>query len=106
MHIIARPALEKAIGKHTDASAWLRNWWRVVNTERWGSLADVRAAYPATDQVECCLVFNVRGNKYRLICRVTYANEWQRGTLLVKRFLTHAEYDKDVWKEDCKSWQQ
>ena len=103
MHIIARPAIEEAIGRHADAATWLRNWWRVASAERWGSLADVRATYPATDQVECCLVFDSRGNTYRLICRVTYANEWQRGTLLVKRFLTHAEYDRGNWKGDCAS---
>jgi mRNA interferase HigB len=67
-----------------------------------GQLLAVRSVYPAADQVECCLVFDVKGNKHRLIWRVTYANQWQRGTLLVKHFLTHADYDKNDWKEDCK----
>ena len=93
MHIIARPAIYEAIRRHRDAANWLNHWWKVASAARWESLADVRVAYTATDQVDCCLVFNVRGNRYRLICRVTYANEWQRGTLLVKHFLTHAEYD-------------
>jgi len=101
MHIIARPAIANAIMKHPDAANWLNHWWRVAGTERWQSLVAVRVAYPSTDQVDCCLVFNVRGNTYRLICRVTYANPWQRGTLLVKHFLTHAEYDKERWKGDC-----
>ncbi len=102
MHIIARPAINQAIRRHPDAANWLNAWWKVAGGQRWRSLLEVRALYPATDQVDCCLVFNVRGNKYRLICRVTYANQWQRGTLLVKHFLTHAEYDRDAWKEDCK----
>jgi mRNA interferase HigB len=101
MHIIARPALDEAMKRHPDAAGWLKHWWKVAGTERWEHLHAVRVVYPAIDQVDCCLVFNVRGNKYRLICRVTYANQWQRGTLLVKHFLTHAEYDKDDWKEDC-----
>ena len=104
MHIIARPAIDQAISRHPDATNWLNHWWSIASTERWQSLADVRVVYPATDQVDCCLVFNVRGNKYRLICRVTYSNEWQRGTLLVKHFLTHAEYDHEDWKKDCRSW--
>lgn len=52
-------------------------------------------------QVGSCLVFNVCGNNYRLICGVTYANAWARGTLYVKHFLTHADYDKGKWKADC-----
>lgn len=101
MHIISRPAIRAAAKRHPDAAAWLDNWWKVAGGELWESLSDVRAVYPATDQVGCCLVFDVRGNKYRLICRVIWANEWQRGTLFVKNFLTHAEYDKNFWKDDC-----
>ena len=102
MHIIARPAINEAMDRHADAAAWLKRWWKVAGTQRWQNLQAVRSVYSATDQVDCCLVFNVRGNRYRLICRVTYANQWQQGSLLVKHFLTHAEYDRDAWKEDCK----
>ena len=102
MHIIARPAIDRAIRRHPNAAPWLRRWWKVASLQQWQNLQAVRTAYPATDQVHCCIVFNVKGNKYRLICRVTYANPWQRGTLLVKHFLSHAEYDKEDWKEDCK----
>ena len=38
---------------------------------------------------------------FRLICRVRYANRWTDGTLLVKHFLTHSEYDKNKWCKDC-----
>ena len=101
MHILSRPAIKDAIRRHPDAAKWLNNWWRIASKARWENLAEVRAVYPATDQVGCCLAFNVKGNRYRFICRVTYATEWQRGTLLVKHFLTHAEYDEDRWKGDC-----
>ena len=101
MHIIARPAITRAMSRYPDAANWLNQWWRIAGTERWRSLSAVRVAYPATDQVDCCLVFDVRGNKYSLICRVTYANQLQRGTLLVKHFLTHAEYDREWWRGDC-----
>jgi mRNA-degrading endonuclease HigB of HigAB toxin-antitoxin module len=77
MHIIARPAINQAIRRHADAANWLNAWWKVAGGQRWRSLLEVRA------------------------CRVTYANQWQRGTLLVKHFLTHAEYDRQDWKEDC-----
>ena len=101
MNVISRPAIDEAIRHHPDAASWLKNWWRVAKAERWENIHDVRAAYPKTDQVGCCLVFNVRGNKYRLIVRVGYANQWSRGTLWIKHFLTHAEYDRNEWKGAC-----
>jgi mRNA interferase HigB len=101
MHVIARPAIREAAGRHPDAADWLDRWWRDAKAARWERLHDVRENYPAADQFGKCLIFNVRGNSYRLICRVSYANQWQQGTLLVKHFLTHAEYDKDAWKKDC-----
>ena len=102
MHVIARSLIEQAARTHPDAASWLRSWWIVANRARWESLADVRKAYAAADQVDCCLLFDARGNRYRLVCRVSYANEWQRGTVLVKHFLTHTEYDRNLWRKDCK----
>ena len=101
MHVIARPAIHAAIRRHRDAEQWLTAWWGRANGVRWTSLEEVRVDYPSVDQVGCCLVFNVKGNTYRLICRVTYASRHTRGTLLVKAFLTHAEYDRGDWKKDC-----
>lgn len=101
MNVIARPAIRAAIERHPDAEDWLENWWDTAKREQWRSLHDVRTDYPAADQVGGCLVFNAHGNRYRLIVGITYANEWVGGTLYVKHFLTHAEYDKDKWKKDC-----
>ena len=101
MNVIARPAIDAAIRRHADARGWLETWWTVANAARWENLHQVRADYLAADQVGRCLVFNAKGNKYRLIVRVVYAHQWQNGTLFVKYFLTHAEYDEDRWKGAC-----
>jgi mRNA interferase HigB len=93
MHVIARPILTAFGKRHADAKPWLDNWWRVASKAEWSSLADVRKNYSNADQVDHCLVFD-KGNSYRLIIRVSYLNVHSRGTLLVKHFLTHAEYDK------------
>ena len=103
MHIIARPAITSAKQRHPRASAWLDAWWVAAGKSAWARLADVRILYPDADEVGQCLVFNVCGNDYRLICRMTYANAWTDGTLLIKHFLTHAEYDKKKWCKDCKA---
>jgi mRNA interferase HigB len=100
MHVIARPKLIEFASRHPDAKDWLDAWWFVAAKAHWTCLADVRRNYQGADQVDRCLVFN-RGNKYRLIVRVSYALQQTQGTLLIKHFLTHAEYDKDFWKCDC-----
>ena len=101
MHIIARPALIAAKQRYPNACSWIDTWWSAAGKARWARLADVRNTYPDADEVGQCLIFNVCGNDYRLICRVTYANQWTEGTLLVKHFLTHADYDKNKWRKDC-----
>jgi len=101
MHVIARPSITAAGKRHPAARSWLASWWRVASKSRWTRLSDVRLAYRDADEVGQCLVFNACGNDFRLICRVTYANRWTDGTLLVKHFLTHSEYDKNKWCKDC-----
>ncbi len=101
MNVIARPAIDAAIARHPDASGWLEAWWLTARAARWHSLHEVREDFPRADQFGHCLVFNARGNKYRFTVRVIYANPWRNGTLFVKSFLTHAEYDRDDWKNNC-----
>lgn len=101
MHVIARPAILKAQQRFPSAASWLDAWWETAGKAEWRSLKEVRSIYRDADEVGQCLVFNACGNNYRLICRITYANSWTRGTLLVKYFLTHSEYDKNKWCKDC-----
>ncbi len=101
MHIIARPAIQAAKARYPKAVAWLDGWWTAAGKATWTRLADVRVSYPTADEVGQCLVFDGCGGDYRLICRVTYANQWNHGTLLAKHFLTHGDYDKSKWCKDC-----
>ena len=101
MHVISRARIRKAGADFPSARKWLDGWWNLVSKARWEKLNDVRNDYPSADQVGSCLVFDVCGNKYRFIVKVSYANKWSQGTLFVKSFITHAEYDKDAWKKDC-----
>lgn len=87
--------------RHAEARESLRSWYQVARSAQWRSLADVRQQYASADQVGSCLVFNIKGNQYRLICGVLYASSDHGGFLYLKHFLTHAEYDKRAWKEDC-----
>ena len=100
MHIIARPAIGEAKRRHPQCSNWLDNWWRTAGRAVWRHLHDVRRDYPSADQVGDCLVFDAPGVK-GLICNVHYATNERQGTLYVRCFLTHPEYDRDDWKDVC-----
>ena len=102
VNVLSRPAIDAAIARHPDAAGWLETWWATAKSARWENLRVVSLDYPAADQYERCLIFNARGNKYRMIVRIVYADQWQNGTVFVKHFLTHAEYDKDLWKGVCR----
>jgi mRNA interferase HigB len=63
---------------------------------QWQNLEDVRKEFRDAEAVGNFTVFNIKGNKYRLIVGINY----QKQTVYYKYFLTHAEYDKDKWKND------
>ena len=60
-------------------------------------LCGCSGAYPHADQVGRCIVFNIAGNKFRLVV-VIHLN---RGKVYVRQVMTHAEYDRGAWKGDC-----
>ena len=101
MNIIATRTIRAYQDAYPDSATALDAWLEVAGKAHWESYNEVLETYASADQVGSCLVFNIRGNNYRLICGVAYANRWVKGTLFVKHFLTHAEYDKNTWKRDC-----
>lgn len=96
MHIISRKALLEFAQKQADAFTPLDEWYRVANTAQWKSLVEVRQFYPSADAVGNFTVFNIKGNDYRLIVHIDY----RRQIAYIKYVLTHAEYDKEKWKDD------
>jgi mRNA interferase HigB len=100
MRIITLKTLARYWTRHPLAKAGLEHWLKVAEAARWTCLADARATFPHADQVTVAsgrrvVVFNVCGNSYRLITAIHY----NRGLVFTLAVLTHAEYDKDKWKE-------
>ncbi len=80
---------------HANSRRPLENWVFLASKAEWLSFADVRATFPSTDLVGDKLVFNVGGNKYRVVCYVRFPAH----VMFVKWVGTHAEYDKlDIGK--------
>ena len=95
MRIIKRGALVEFWEMHADARPSLESWYRVVRKAAWKSPAELKAVYANADFVGRRTIFNISGNKYRLIARVNY--ESQR--VFVLYILTHPEYDRGAWRE-------
>src|SRR5437667_5691478 len=70
MRIIKRGALEQFWQKHPDAKASLEAWYGVVRKANWKTPAEMKQVYRNADLVGRRTVFNIAGNKYRLIARV------------------------------------
>jgi len=82
--------------RHAGSETPLRAWYQVVKSADWTCFADVRTTYHSADLVGNKVVFNVGGNKYRLIAVIDYEGH----KLFVRFVLTHEEYDTGQWKSD------
>ncbi|MFZ0827526.1 MAG: type II toxin-antitoxin system HigB family toxin [Verrucomicrobiia bacterium] len=100
MRIIKEAFLVAKGREHPPSARHLDVWRKTVKAMAWRNLVEVRQSYPDTDAVKVrsgrtVLVFNIRRNDYRLIA----AAHFNRQIVYVMRFMTHAEYSKDRWKE-------
>jgi mRNA interferase HigB len=95
LNVISKRGLFERAVKFSDAKTALQLWFDTAVEADWRNLEDVRASFPATDMVENLAIFNIRGNRYRLITRLVF----QYRRIYIKEFLTHAEYDKGRWKK-------
>ena len=94
MHVISRKALRLFWERHPDSKAPLVRWFQSVRRTRFASFDELRKAFPSADKVNDLVVFNIAGNKYRLIASVHF----NRGKLYVRHVLTHQQYDRGAWK--------
>lgn len=82
-----------------DSEGPLRAWYTHVSHKSvaWHSWADVKGEFGSASLVGNCVVFNIGGNKYRLVTRILYPSQ----KVFILKCMTHAEYDEDKWKTDC-----
>jgi len=95
MHVISRKRLNEFADRHPDSRSSLAHWYRELKRRNFASLAELRMIFPSADQVGKLTVFNVGGNKVRLVAAVHY----NRRRVYIRAVLTHAEYDEGTWKE-------
>ncbi|HEV3415859.1 MAG TPA: type II toxin-antitoxin system HigB family toxin [Pirellulales bacterium] len=100
MRIISKRRLEEywESSTHSDAKDPLRSWYAAVRHADWSSWADLKASFPKASIVGDCVVFNIRGGRYRLVARVRY----EANKVFVLLIMTHKEYnDQEKWQDRC-----
>lgn len=91
MRVIAKKILREFWTRHPDCEQQLKAWYQEADTAQWKGPADIKRDYPAASILENNrIVFNIKGNHYRLIVRINYHYQ-----MVWIRFIgTHAQYDR------------
>jgi mRNA interferase HigB len=91
MRIVAITTLQAFWAKHPDSKVPLQSWYALASRAKWKSPADIKAAYrKASFIANERVVFNIKGNDYRLVVLVRYG----QGLMFIRFVGTHAQYDK------------
>ena len=95
MHIITRKRIVEAAVQHPECASALNGWYQVMHRAEVTCFADVKRIFNSVDRVGKLFVFDVGGNKLRLIAAIHF----NTGKVFIRAVLTHREYDKNQWKE-------
>jgi mRNA interferase HigB len=95
MHVLSKPALIEFWKRYPDAEKPLQAWHKIMESKNFTDFNDLRATFASADYVDGLTVFNIGGNKYRLIASINY----HRKKAFIRAILTHREYDRGSWKQ-------
>ena len=90
MRVISNKVLNQFAAVHGEANAPLQAWRKIVQTGTFANYADLKRAFNATDKVGDFYVFDIGGNKYRVISAIHF----NRQMLFIRHVFTHQEYDR------------
>ncbi len=95
MHIITRKRLNEFAGKYPEIKTALVHWYQLVKQNDFISFSELRLMFPSADQIGKLTVFNIGGNKVRLVAAIHY----NRKKIYIRAVLIHAEYDENRWRK-------
>jgi mRNA interferase HigB len=96
MHLISAGKLKQVASKYPDVTKTIQAFCKTIKQAQWQNLIQLQQVYRDAEAVGSFTVLNIKGNKYRLILDIDYEEQ----VAYFKYFLTHAEYDKEQWKND------
>jgi len=89
--IIAKKTLREFWEKHSDSEQYLKTWYETARTSNWKNPNEIKQTYATASILQDNrVVFNIKGNHYRLIVKFNYQRQWG----FIRFIGTHAEYDK------------
>jgi len=89
--ILAKSTLRRFWEKHRDAEQYLKTWYDTAMSSDWTSPNEVKRAYATVSVLKNGrLVFNIKGNTYRLVVKINYDKQW----IFIRFIGTHREYDR------------
>jgi mRNA interferase HigB len=91
MKVYGEAAVAKFARRHPASRKALQRFLEITKQAAWPSFVAVKRTFAATDYVGGRLIFDVGGNKYRVIAKVDFTDQ----SLLVESILTHEEYDRE-----------
>lgn len=97
--VISRKKIREAVERHGEWEASLNAWYKVARAADWHHFAAVRQTWKSSDLVGTCVVFNISHNRCRLIAFINFRSH----KVFILHILSHVEYDKGGWKNDCDS---
>jgi mRNA interferase HigB len=95
VHVITRKRLRAFAVEHKEAAEPLGVWFKLMSINEFRSFSELRRIFGSVDKVGRFTVFDIGGNKFRLVAAIHY----NRQKVYIRHVLTHAEYDEDKWKE-------
>ena len=96
MHVLTKKSLERFWVIHDRARKPLEAWLKRTRKAAWKTFDDLCLDFPQSNRYGRFVIFDIGGNKYRLIATVHY----NRQKLYVRQVLTHAEYTRGHWKNE------
>ena len=95
MRVIKRKPLLDFAKKYSNVQSSLDSWYKILKHNNYNSFVELRKTFPSADLVQKFTIFNIGGNKARLITVIHYKSK----NVYIRYVLTHKEYDKGRWKE-------
>ena len=92
MRVISNKSLVEFSANHVDAHVALQTWRKLVEESTFANFAEIRATFNSVDKVGDYYVFDIGGNKFRLVAAIHF----NRQMLFIRHVFIHKEYDK--WK--------
>ncbi|MEI8208494.1 MAG: type II toxin-antitoxin system HigB family toxin [Methylococcales bacterium] len=95
MHIITQKRINDAKAVYPETATALDHWYKTMKLGKYRDFSELRLSFASVDKVGKLFVFDIGGNKLRLIAAIHF----NTGKVFIRHIFSHAEYDQNLWKK-------